>query len=480
MHLGFYSLLGVAALGLTGPVSLCADARADGMVNRGANEVYALFCASCHGEDMRGQKVASLLDGNWREGGTDADLLRVIRDGLPNSGMPAFGGALNEAEMRALIVYIRETARRTKEPTPTRAEPLPEGVIKGELHGWRVELVAEDFDVPWSLAFLPDGRMLVTDRIGTLHVVSEGRVDPAPISGLPRVWVRDEAGLMSVVPHPDFAENGWVYLSFSDPGPDDTAMTKIVRGWLRDGAFTEQETIFEAPPETYSSKGINFGGRLLFHGEHLFFTVGERGALGAAQDLKRPNGKVHRVYHDGRVPADNPFAGRDDALGSIWSLGHRNPQGLALDAATGALWESEHGPRGGDELNHVMRGKNYGWPLATHGMNYDGTPVSAHTELPGMEPPAVYWTPSIAVGALHFYDGGEFPRWRNQLFVGSLAQQKLIRMETKDGRITHQELVLEKLGRIRDIKTGPEGYLYLLLEIPGPYPGRIIRLRPAE
>lgn len=450
------------------------------VVNRGAAELYALLCASCHGEDMRGQKVASLLDRDWRSGGGDEDLLRVIREGLPTSGMPGFGGALSEAEMRALVVYIRETARRTKEPTPLRAEPLPAEPRRGERHAWLAELVVDAFDVPWSLAFLPDGRMLVTDRIGTLHVVADGGVEAEPIAGLPRVWVRDEAGLMSVVPHPDFSENGWIYLSFSDPGADDTAMTKIVRGRLRDGAFTDQETIFEAASEVYSNNGTNFGGRLLFHGEHLFFTVGERGALGAAQDLARPNGKVHRVFHDGRVPDDNPFAGRPGALGSIWSIGHRNPQGLALDAVTGALWESEHGPRGGDEINHIVRGGNYGWPLVTHGMNYDGTPVSAHTELPGLEPPAVHWTPSIAVGALHFYDGDKFPGWKNQLFVGSLAQQKLIRMETEGGRVTHQELVFEKLGRIRDIKTGPDGLLYVVLEIPGPYPGRIIRLRPAD
>lgn len=463
--------VGLTGLGL-------ADAAPSAPIGRGAQELFAQWCAGCHGADMRGAKVPSLLDADWREGGDDASLERVIRDGLPTAGMPAFGASLNAAERRALVVFIRETALRTAQPTPGRAEPLPRGVRRSQEQGWRIERVVEGFDVPWSLAFLPDGRLLVTDRVGTLHVVEGGRIG-APIRGTPPVWVRDEAGLMAVAVHPDHTDNGWVYLSFSDPGANDTAMLKIIRGRLRAGVWCDQETVFAAPPDVYTNNGTNFGGRLVFAGEYLFFTVGERGAVGRAQDLGAAHGKVHRIFADGRVPPDNPFVTTPGALGSIWSLGHRHPQGLALDPPTGALWATEHGPRGGDELNQVRRGRNYGWPLVTHGMNYDGTPVSAFTEREGLEPPARHWTPSIAVSQIHFYRGAAFPRWRGQLFLGSLAQQQLFLLTVADGQVTREELVFSRLGRIRDITTGPDGLVYVALETPGPHPGRIIRLRPA-
>ena len=449
--------------------------------SRGAEDLYARFCAACHGADMRGAKVSSLLDANWRFGDSDDAILRSIRDGVASAGMPAYGETMNDAELRSLVVYIRETARRTTEPTPKTAGPLPREAWRGELHAWRAELVVEAFDVPWSFDFLPDGRMLVTDRAGTLHIVEkDGRVAPGPVRGTPRVWVRDEGGLMAVAVHPDYANEGWIYLSLSDPGPGDTGNTKIVRGRLREGGWVDEQTIFAAPPESYTDRGMNFGSRLVFDGPYLFFSFGERGEVGQAQDLSKPNGKVHRVFHDGRVPPDNPFVNTPGAVPSIWSFGHRNPQGLALDPSTGELWESEHGPRGGDELNRVLPGANYGWPVVTHGMNYDGRPISARTEAPGLEAPAWHWTPSIAVSPIHVYDGDAFPRWRNQLVAGSLAQQKLLRMSLAGGRVTHVELVFEKLGRIRDIKTGPDGLLYVALEIPGPHPGRIIRLKPAD
>lgn len=469
-------LLGPAALALLA----CALPGAGGTAEpRGAETLYADFCASCHGADLRGAKTPSLLDGDWKHGGSDEALLHTIREGVPRSGMPGFGETLSGAELRALVVYIRETARRTREPVPLRAQPLPEGAVQGELHGWRAELLIEAFDVPWGIDFLPDGRLLVTDRIGVLNVVTPGDMNPVEIRGLPEVWVRDEGGLMAVAVHPDHADNGWVYLSLSDPGDNDTGMTKVVRGRLCDGRWADEETIFAAPRESYSDSGMNFGSRLVFDGPYLFFTVGERGAVGQAQDLALPNGKVHRVFHDGTIPPDNPYVDTPGAWPSIWSHGHRGPQGLARNAA-GELWESEHGPRGGDELNYVLRGRNYGWPLVTHGMNYNGTPISAKTEAPGLAPPARHWTPSIAVSPLHFYEGEAFARWRGNLFVGSLAQQQLLRLEVDGGRVTHEELVFEKLGRIRDIKTGPDGLLYIALEIPGPYPGRIIRLAPAE
>jgi glucose/arabinose dehydrogenase len=331
------------------------------------------------------------------------------------------------------------------------------------------------------MTFLPDGRLLVAERIGRLRVVEKGEVRSEAIGGLPPVVVKQEAGLMSVVAHPDFAHNGWLYLSFSDPGPNNTAMTKIIRARLRDWQLEEHETIFSVPHESYQNTYVLFGGRLVFDGDYLFFSVGVRGleekVTHDAQELTRANGKIHRVFHDGKIPPDNPFVGTPGAVGSIWAYGVRNPQGLARDPRDGALWETEHGPRGGDELNRIERGRNYGWPLATRGMNYDGTPITEKKDAPGLVSPVVDWTPSIAVSQIEFYTGDKFPKWKHQLFVGSLVTQKLQRLVIDAGRVTHTEEVFKGLGRVRDIKTGPDGLIYVALEAIGK-PGRIIRLVP--
>ena len=334
------------------------------------------------------------------------------------------------------------------------------------------------------MSFLPDGRMLVTERIGRLRVIENGVLQPAPISGVPKPMVRDEGGLMCVVVDPAFAENGWIYLSFSDPGEsEESAMTKIVRGHLQEGRLEDVVPIFEVPREEYQKTFVLFGGRMAAHGPFLYFGIGERGleeaATGDAQDLKKPVGKIHRLALDGSIPPDNPFVARDGNWESIWAYGVRNPQGLTIDPRNGDVWETEHGPRGGDELNRISAGKNYGWPLITSGVNYDGTPISDKTEAPGMEQPVINWTPSIAVSQIEFYRGDKFPAWKNNLFIGSLAQQKFIRLVVEDGREVHREDVFEGLGRIRDIKTGPDGFLYLALELIGK-PGVIVRLVPAN
>ncbi len=450
---------------------------------RDAPSLYQDLCSGCHGSDMSGGKGPSLLPHRWAHGGSDASLLRTIREGDPPNGMPAFRATVNEAEARALVTYIRETATRTADPQPREESPLPRGVQHSEEYDYRFESVAEGLDVPWSLTFLPDRSILVTERVGRLRLIKDGHLLPEPIRGIPRVVVRDEAGLMSVVADPDYAHNGWIYLTYSDPGPNGTAMNKIIRGRLRDGALVDQQTIFAMDPSQYPKSYVLFGGRLAFQGPYLFFSIGERGmeegSTGQAQNLSVPFGKIHRVFHDGSVPPDNPFVHLPGAWRSIWAYGVRNPQGLAVNPVDGALWESEHGPRGGDELNLIRRGRNYGWPLITYGINYDGTPISARTEAPGMEQPVINWTPSIAVSEIEFYTGSAFPKWRNNLFVGSLAQQKFLRLVLDDTCVVHREQVFSRLGRVRDIKTGPDGYLYLALELIGK-PGRIVRMVPAR
>lgn len=467
------------AVALGAGAALSASAAAGG---RDAGALYAELCANCHGPKLEGGKGGSLRGDPWKHGGDDAALARSIRDGFPAAGMPAFRATVSEAETQALIAFVREAGTRSVDPQPQSEQALPTEILRSQEHAFRIESVAEGLDVPWSLSFLPDGRLLISERAGRLRISEHGKLRPEVIGGLPPLVVTKEAGLMSVVAHPNFAENNWVYLSFSDPGDGDTAMTKIIRARLRGWQLVEHDTIFAAPRDKYQAGHVLFGGRLVFDGDHLFFSIGVRGLETTvsrdAQDLSTANGKIHRVLHDGKTPPDNPFIGTAGALGSIWALGVRNPQGLARDPRDGSLWETEHGPRGGDELNRIERGRNYGWPLITAGINYDGTPISEKKSAPGLESPVVDWTPSIAASQIEFYTGDKFPKWKGQLFVGSLATQKLIRLVLADGKVTHYEEVFTRLGRIRDIKTGPDGLLYLALENIGK-PGRVVRLVPA-
>lgn len=451
---------------------------------RESGKLYEDFCLGCHGPHLEGGKGPSLLGPQWRHGGSEEDLLHAIVAGYPNSGMPGFAKAMNEAEARALVVYLKEVATKRVDPTPGANQAIPEGVQTSEVEHYRMESIAEALDVPWSLTFLPDGRILVTERAGRLRIIKDGVLSPEPIHGVPPVVVHDESGLMSVVASPDFSRDPWIYLSFSDPGEGETAMTKIIRGRLQGDQLVDLQPVFSIPRDQYQKGYVLFGGRMVFSGPYLFFSVGERAMEetsvgGHAQDLSAPVGKIHRVRWDGAIPDDNPLVHQPGAFGSIWAYGVRNPQGLTIDPRNGELWESEHGPRGGDELNHIERGKNYGWPLITHGMNYDGTPVSDKTAAPGLEQPIVHWTPSIAPSEIEFYTGDRFPQWKNNLFLGTLATQKLLRFVIEGNQVTHTEEVFKGLGRIRDIKTGPDGLLYLAIECIGA-PGRVVRLVPAQ
>ncbi len=441
-----------------------------------AAKLSAELCASCHGEDLRGGRASSLLDDTWAFGGSDAELAASIREGRPGTLMPPFKAALDEQQVRSLVVLIRELAEKARVETP-KAPALPFDAVRGsERHAFKLETVADGLDTPWGLEFLPDGRMLVSERPGRLRVVTRGGVLGEPIRGVPQVWVRQDGGLLDVALHPDYARNGWIYLGYSTQGQGETSMTAVVRGRIKDGAWADQEFLYRPPPEAYGPANDHYGVRFLFdRAGHLFYSIGDRGRQDDAQSLAGPSGKIHRVLEDGSVPKDNPFVGRPGAVATIWSYGHRNPQGLAFHPLTGELWASEHGPRGGDELNRVAAGRNYGWPAVTHGINYDGTPISAHTEREGMEPPVVEWTPSLGVCGIAFYTGDRFPSWKNDLFVGGLVGKQLRRVVIENGRVAHQEVLFRGLGRVRDVVDGPDGYLYVVLN----QPGRIVRLVPA-
>ncbi len=347
-----------------------------------------------------------------------------------------------------------------------------------EQASFRIQQVAAGLEHPWGLAFLPDGRMLVTERPGRLRLIdADGRLLGQPISGLPEIRPHGQGGLLDVALHPRFTENRWVYLSYSEPGPDGVG-TAVARGRLAGMALEDTQVLFRLQPK--SRAGRHFGSRLVFDREgRLFVTLGDRGDRPRSQDLEDHAGSVVRLNDDGSIPPDNPFVGRDDALSEIYSYGHRNIQGATLHPASGRLWTHEHGPQGGDEINLPEAGLNYGWPVITHGVNYGiGTPIGEGTAKPGMEQPLYYWDPSIAPSGMAFYDGDRFPAWRGDLFVGSLKFRLLVRLEIEDGEVVHEERMLrDELGRIRDVRQGPDGLLYLLTDASD---GRLVRLVPAD
>ncbi|WAG80672.1 PQQ-dependent sugar dehydrogenase [Metapseudomonas furukawaii] len=347
-----------------------------------------------------------------------------------------------------------------------------------ELGTLTTEVVASGLEYPWALAFLPDGRMLVTERPGRLSLVTtDGRLS-SPISGVPRVFAQGQGGLLDLALSPDFDKDRRVYLSYAEAGDEGgLAGTAVGRGTLSaDGARLEGfEVIFRQAPKL--SSGLHFGSRLVFDRDgFLFVALGENNQRPTAQDLDKLQGKVVRLFPDGRVPGDNPFVGLAGARPEIWSYGHRNQQGAALNPWTGVLWTHEHGPRGGDEVNIPRAGRNYGWPRATHGINYTLLPIpEAEGEtVPGTEPPLYVWERSPAISGMAFYDAERFPAWRHSLFIGALAQRQLIRLQLDGDKVVHEERLLEDLDtRIRDVRQGPDGYLYLLTDEGD---GRLLRV----
>jgi len=332
----------------------------------------------------------------------------------------------------------------------------------------QVQYLLNDLRHPWGMAFLPDGQLLITERSGQLRLVAADFSGSSQVSGVPQVYSRGQGGLLDVALSPSFAEDRWVYLAYAEEGDDNLGGTAVGRGKLAaDGKSLEGfEVIFRQAPKL--STGNHYGARLVFDGEgHLFVTLGENYQRTAAQDLDKLQGKVVRLNLDGSIPADNPFVGKPGARGEIWSYGHRNAQGAALNPWTDALWLHEHGPRGGDEINIPQPGKNYGWPLATHGIDYTLLPIreAKGKTAPGTEPPQHVWEKSPAVSGMAFYNAERFAGWQHTLFIGALADQSLIRLELKGNDVVHEERLLkDKLGRIRDVRQGPDGFLYVLTD----------------
>jgi len=341
---------------------------------------------------------------------------------------------------------------------------------------------------PWSMAFLPNGDMLVTERGGTLRIVRNGRLLPDPVPGVPEVRALGQGGLQDVVLHPDFESNSLIYLSYSKPAEDGRlGTTALSRARFENDRLRDVEEIFEAV--AWNDRPGHFGARIAFDDEgYLFMSVGDRMAgfiTGGfpAQPLTNHQGTIIRLNDDGTVPADNPFAGRDDALPEIWSYGHRNPQGLAFHPETGQLWATEHGPQGGDELNAIHPGRNYGWPVIGYGANYSlGTELHRGRERQGMEQPAAFWVPSIGISGLTFYQGNAFPNWNSNAFVGGMSgnYQRIVRVSLNGDIVTGREPLLVGAYRARDIRTGPDGLVYIAVDNIFSQPSEIIRLEPAD
>ena len=344
-------------------------------------------------------------------------------------------------------------------------------------HRFHLVTVVEGLEHPWGLAFLPDGRMLVTERPGRLRIVDGGRLATEPIAGVPEVWDDGQGGLLDVALHPGFVDNGLVYLSYASPSADgDDAATAVARGRLVDARLESVEEIYVALPR--DDGGRHFGSRLLFADGDLFVTAGERGEPDRAQDLGDPAGSVIRLHDDGSVPEDNPFVGIAGARPELYSIGHRNPQGMAREAATGRIYAIEHGPKGGDELNLIEAGVNYGWPVITYGKSYIGFKIGEGTHKEGMAQPVHYWVPSISPSGLMIYDGDRFPAWQGSFFAGALSGELLVRLEVAGGNVAVEERMLEDLEeRIRDVRQGPDGLIYLLTDHPE---GMLLRLEPAD
>ena len=351
-------------------------------------------------------------------------------------------------------------------------------LIHSEKHSFRIVPLLAGLENPWSIAFLPDGRMLVTERAGRLRLVTQDfKLDPKPIDGLPEVIANGQGGLFDVVLHPQHAQNGWIYWAYNALGTGGWG-TALARGKLQGQRMTEVQVLFSMQPKTRSAH--HFGGRIVFDATGMvYLTLGDRGDKDRAQKLNDHAGSVIRLHDDGRVPNDNPFVQRAGALPEKWTLGHRNMQGAAINPQTGELWTHEHGPQGGDEVNVIRPGLNYGWPVVTYGVNYGlGTKIGEGQSKPGMVQPLQVWVPSIAPSGMAFVSGSQFPQWQGSMLVGALRGQMLVRLTLEGDKVLSEERLFQgRPGRIRDVRMGPDGFVYLLTDDPQ---GALLRLEPAK
>lgn len=434
---------------------------------KSTRELYLQHCASCHGA-----KLERFAARQWVYGNSVNEVSSTIKNGRPPIGMPAYGKAMTDEQIRAMAEYM--IAEVPKVPANEPSKFNSKDTLKSNNFSFVLEeVVGENLNIPWGMAFLPNGDMLVTEKSGKLFQVSKGIM--TQIEGLPQIFIKGQGGLMDVVLHPEFKTNHLIYISYADGESPTLVNTSIARAELIDGKLLNLKRIFHALPN--SNSGVHFGDRMIFDKSgYLFLSVGERGTKENAQNLTNYCGKIHRILDDGSIPSDNPFVNTPNAIGSIWSYGHRNPQGLYYDRATDVIWENEHGPKGGDELNIIKKGANYGWPVITFGVDYDGTIISPDTAKIGYKQPVSYWIPSIAPSSLTRVKGTVYKGWEGDFLSGSLSFEYLDRLIMKNNKVVGREKLLQKIGRVRNVVQGPDGYIYVAVEKSG----KIYKLVPIK
>ena len=493
---------------LMAAVNVAAEETRGGLSS--VEDVFQANCAICHGERLEGvpPQGTSLLTDTLKHGTDLPALITSIADGYVEEGMPAWSTVFDAEEIKSLALWIGEHRDGLLYSNFRISNELviPAATLDSQLQPFRLEVVSDQLDpLPYSMTLLPDGSIVVSEKMRGLRVVSpEGELSDL-IQGTPRVWADVQAAgperlafgmgwVLEIAAHPDYANNGWLYLHYTDRCEDCNAISKktgrpvsmnvLARGRIKQGRWVDQEILWQPEVESYGLiTDVAAGGRIAFDPEgFVFISVGMKSSDGT-QNLTWPGGKTHRLHDDGRIPADNPFVDHPEARKSIWTYGHRSPQGLEFDAESRTLWGTEHGPRGGDEINRLDPGGNYGWPMFSLGQNYDGTEVAhgragSEVELKDIQQPIVNWTPSPAVSSFVFYDGAAFPAWQNQMLVGSLKAADLYRVKIVDGALVEQEKLIEDLARIRDIEVDAAGQVYLLLEHASG--GQILKMVPVK
>ena len=432
---------------------------------------YRTYCAGCHGDNL--EKFTAK---KWMDEAGNVSVISSIKLGIESQGMPSFQKTFTENEIEELAAYVKKGIPEDK--SSLKPAVIPGGVMESEVQDFIVDTVVTGLDVPWGLAFLPNGDLLISERAGTLHRFSGGKLSP-PIEGLPPIRGEGQGGLLDLCLHPDYKKNGWIYFSYSalnTNGGKKLSNTAIMRARLDGDKLVDQQVIFRGDHD--NNRSHHYGCKLAFDNKgHLFFGIGDRGQHDDfPQNLDNSNGKMHRINDDGSIPKDNPFVKTKGAVASVYSYGHRNPQGTCINPLTGELWETEHGPRGGDEINLIEPGKNYGWPVISYGINYNGTILTEFTEKEEMEQPVFFWNPSIAPCGMTFLTGDRYKKWQNNMFVGSLRFQYLERVVIKGHTVMHTEKLLQGIGRVRNVVVSPDGYIYVAIENPG----KIVKLVPVE
>lgn len=432
-----------------------------------ASENYAKLCASCHGINQE-----TFINREWQFGNEKSNIIHSITYGQLDLGMVPFESVLSSNEINDLSDFILGVVQASNTTFVPQKGPK---INISEKVKFRVDTIVNGLEVPWGLAFLPNGDLLITEKSGKLFRFSKGVLSD-PIEGLPTMISFGQGGLMDIEVHPEYKKNGWIYMTYSKPAPggDKMANTAVCRAKLEGNSLVKLEELFVAQP--FSRKGQHWGSKLAFDGKgHVFFGVGDRGARDInPQSLANDCGKIHRINEDGSIPSDNPFVDAEGAMPSIYSYGHRNPQGTVIHPVTGEIWESEHGPKGGDEINLINPGLNYGWPIISYGINYNGTKFTDLTAKEGMQQPVHYYVPSIAPCGMTFVDSKRYKGWENNLLLGSLSFRYLERVELDGNKVVHTEKLLENIGRVRNVKVSPDGYIYVAIEKPG----KILKLYP--